>query len=52
MYRQTRQAHIGQKYEFRFFIDFQPKVLGNYTHFLGIGDRLGAAAGVEFGEDA
>lgn len=44
-------AHISRKYEFLFFIGFQPKVLGNYTHFFGFCYRLGAAAGVELSED-
>lgn len=46
--RSNAIAHIGHKYEFFFFYAFQPKVLGNYTQFLGFGYRLGAAAGVEF----
>jgi hypothetical protein len=32
-------------------LGFQPKVLGNYTHFLGSGNCLGAAAGIELCED-
>jgi len=40
-------THISQKYEFGGLAAFPTKVLGDYTHFLGFGYRLGAATGVE-----